>query len=654
MFSRILIANRGEIAVRVIGTCRTLDIETVAVYSDADRRALHVLEADQAMYIGPAPASESYLNIDAIVRAARDSGAEAVHPGYGFLSENADFAQACLDAGLVFIGPSPDAIRMMGDKSAARQIAADHGVPTIPGYDGDGHAPPDLVKHAKKIGFPIMIKAAAGGGGRGMRLVDDPDRFDEAVESARREAERSFGDGRLILERAIVGGRHIEVQVLADNHGAATHLGERDCSVQRRHQKVIEESPSPAVDDALRERMGEAALKMVEAVDYSNAGTVEFMLDASGAFYFLEMNTRLQVEHGVTELVTGLDLVELQLRIASGEPLPLMQEQVTRNGHAIECRIYAEDPASGYLPSAGRLTAFEPPAGEGVRNDIGTYPGDDIGTHYDPMLAKLLTWGADRQEALDRMQSALSAYRIQGVKTNLSMLRSIVSDPVFRKGEATTAYLDSPDAGSEIPPEAILAAFGAVVLGTGVPDGNVWGAVGPWRPSGDRSFDLMYQSTAFTVMGRRTPGSPGRWQVRTNGDAYDVQLSLAPPDRVVVELDGRSAVCTAARHGSDVDISLDDRLITFSLAHKREQHSHAEGHRGKGLVAPMPGLVLRVHAREGDRVRTHQTLVVIEAMKMEHAIEAPHDGIVKKVHCAEGGRVTEGQLLVELEETVPE
>jgi len=655
MFRRVLIANRGEIAVRIIRTCRTLGIETVAVYSDADRRALHVLEADQASYIGASPVAESYLNIEAIVSAGRESGAEAVHPGYGFLAENADFAQACLDAGLAFIGPSPSAIRMMGDKSAARKLAADHGVPTVPGYDGDGQAPPDLVKHAKKIGFPIMIKAAAGGGGRGMRLVDSPDRFEEAAESARREAERSFGDGRLILERAIVGGRHIEIQVLADNHGSAVHLGERDCSVQRRHQKVIEETPSPAVDEALRARMGEAALRVTRAVDYSNAGTVEFLLDSSGGFYFLEMNTRLQVEHGVTELVSGLDLVELQLRVASGEPLPFTQNEVARRGHAIECRIYAEDPAAGYLPSTGRLTAFEPPTGDGVRNDVGTYPGDEISTFYDPMLAKLLTFGEDRVQALGRLRAALAAYRLEGVKTNLALLRTVVSHPAFASGEVATDFLDGLDSGVLEPPiEALMAAFGALVLGASATL-DLWRAVGPWRLGGERRVELQVVGPEQRLLtGRRVPGTTGHWRVETNGESRDVGLTLGPPDHLIVEIAGRATVCRVTRAGASLDVECGDQIYTFALARRHEQHTHLEGHRGKGLIAPMPGLVLRVQVKEGDRVRTHQTLVVIEAMKMEHAIEAPHDGIVKKVHCAEGGRVTEGQLLVELEETVPE
>jgi 3-methylcrotonyl-CoA carboxylase alpha subunit len=652
MFSRILIANRGEIAVRIMRTCRALGVETVAVYSDADRRALHVLEADQAVYIGASPASESYLNIPAVVKAARDSGAEAVHPGYGLLSENADFAQACLDAGIIFIGPSPQAIRTMGDKSTARRLASERGVPTVPGYDGDGQGPPELLTHAKKIGFPVMIKAASGGGGRGMRLVEEEERLEEAAESAKREAERSFGDGRLILEKAIVGGRHIEIQVLADSHGGAVHLGERDCSIQRRHQKVIEESPSPVVDEKLRGRMGDAALEIVRAVDYSNAGTVEFLLGSGRKFYFLEMNTRLQVEHGVTELITGLDLVQLQLRIAAGEPLPFSQQEIKRKGHAIECRIYAEDPAAGYMPSAGRLTAFEAPPGEGVRNDVGTYAGDEISTFYDPMLAKLLTYGAERAQALERTKDALAVYRVEGVKTNLGLLQTVVGHPVFRDGEAGLDFLDGLAEAVFVPDEALLGAFGALILGAGAPP-DPWYAAGPWRSFGERRVQLQQGTALHTLSGRRTTGSRDEWAVNTGERTLVARFTFAPPDRIVLETQGKATPLRVHRVSDDIDILIAGDTYRFSLAHLEEQHAHVEGHRGKGLVAPMPGLVLRVLVKEGERVRTHQTLVVVEAMKMEHAIEAPHDGIVKKVHCAEGGRVTEGQLLVELEEASP-
>jgi acetyl-CoA carboxylase biotin carboxylase subunit len=485
--TRVLIANRGEIAVRIARTCRALRIETVAVYSDADRRALHVLECDRAVHIGGSPAGESYLNIAAIIEAARETGADALHPGYGLLSENPALPEACEAADITFIGPPAQVIRTMGDKAAARQLAQAHDVPTVPGYDGEEQTIEALQARAQHIGWPVMIKAAAGGGGRGMRLVESKKAFAEAAESARREAERAFGNGALILEKAIVGGRHIEIQVLADCHGNVVHLGERDCSTQRRHQKVIEESPSPAVDDALRTRMCEAAVRLASAVGYVNAGTVEFMLDAGGEFYFLEMNTRLQVEHGVTELRTSLDLVALQLAIASGQPLPFAQDAVRFEGHAIECRVYAEDPQKGYLPSPGTITRLRLPRGRGVRNDVGTYEGDEISTYYDPMISKLLTFAPSRIEAIQRMERALARYRVEGVKTNLDFLQTIVMHPAFRAGGVTTDFLDtqlSAEAPSAAPDEAMIAALGLLLLAEDQAD--PWRAAGPTGAGGPR------------------------------------------------------------------------------------------------------------------------------------------------------------------------
>ena len=417
MFPKLLIANRGEIALRIIRTCQRLGIATVAVYSDADRSALHVRAADEAVRIGPAAPAQSYLSVPVLIQAARDSGAAAVHPGYGFLSEDPAFAAACAQAGLVFIGPSPAALRLVGDKTAARRLARDHDLPILPGLPAaDDDA--TLLAGVSSLGFPVMIKAAAGGGGRGMRVVDHPGALPDALATARREAQTAFGDGALFLERAIVGGRHVEVQFIADAHGSALHLGERDCSIQRRHQKVIEESPAPGLSPELRSRMTAAALRLARAADYANAGTAEFLLDADGRFYFLEINARLQVEHGVTELVTGLDLVELQLRVAAGQPLGLVQDDIAFAGHAIECRLYAEDPARGYLPSPGYLSAFEPPVGDGIRNDVGFHAGSHVPAVYDPLLAKLLVHAPARDAALDRCRRALDAYIVEGVTTN--------------------------------------------------------------------------------------------------------------------------------------------------------------------------------------------------------------------------------------------
>ncbi|TMB69172.1 MAG: acetyl-CoA carboxylase biotin carboxylase subunit [Chloroflexi bacterium] len=655
MFSRVLIANRGEIAVRIMRTCRDLGIETVAVYSDADRRALHVLEADSAVYIGASPPGESYLRIDSIVQAAVDSDAEALHPGYGLLSENPALAEACAEAGIVFIGPPPQAMRIMGDKSAARELAASLEVPTIPGYHGDGQHIGVLQAEADKLGYPLMVKAALGGGGRGMRLVEAPEDLENAVEGGRREAERAFGDGRLLLERAVRDARHIEVQILADSLGNTVHLGERDCSVQRRHQKVVEETPSPAVDDDLRARLGEAAIRLAKAVSYESAGTVEFLLEPGDDFYFLEMNTRLQVEHGVTELVTGLDIVALQLAIASGEALPFGQGEVRFRGHAIECRVYAEDPLKGYLPSPGRITAFETPSGEGIRNDIGTYAGDEISTYYDPLLGKLLTWGSDRQEALRRMDRVLAAYRVEGVHTNLPLLRAIIAHPEFHRGEATTEFLDlhlSPEAlALAATDEALISAFGALALGiddTALPD--PWLMAGPHRAGGRTVLALRSGGNAQVVEGQRVAGSTDEWRLSVQGREKQVRFSRVPPNRVITEADARAWPAEASRTASGVVVTTSGKTYTFEWVAGERHAAHAESRRQRGLTAPMPGLVLKVLVRAGEKVRAHQTLIVLEAMKMEHNIDAPYDGTVKNVNCAEGGRVAEGAVLIELEQ----
>jgi 3-methylcrotonyl-CoA carboxylase alpha subunit len=656
MFSKILIANRGEIAVRIARTCRTLGIETVAVYSDADRRALHVLEADRAVHIGGAALAESYLNIDAIIEAARSTGAEAIHPGYGLLSENPAFAAACEEAGIVFIGPPAEVIRIMGDKAEARRLAEANGVPVVPGYNGEDQSNSALLARAKEIGFPIMIKAVAGGGGRGMRLVEDAKRFIEALEAARRESQNAFGDDRLLLERAIVGGRHVEVQILADAYGAVIHLGERDCSVQRRHQKVIEESPSPAVDAELRERMGAAAVRLASGAKYVNAGTVEFLLAQDGSFYFLEMNTRLQVEHGVTELVTGLDIVAQQLAIASGQRLRLNQGDLTFRGHAIECRVYAEDPSTGYLPSPGTISRFEVPEGEGIRNDVGTYAGDTISTYYDPMLAKVLTWGSDRNQAVYRMAQALGRYRIEGVKTNLSLLRAIIAHPVFRSGRATTRFLESELSPERlipvVPREPLLAAFGALVVGLGAKE-DPWQQSGPRRPGGIARADFEFDGAVYTIEGRRVVGSVREWTVALTNGERRVRFEPAGHDLILMEVDGETRSLRVHRSEGGIEVFWAGRSYLFRWSFGEEHHGLLGSPLQKGLTAPMPGLVLKVLVRPGQKVRAHQTLVVLEAMKMEHAIEAPYDGVVTKVHCVEGGRVAEGVVLVELLQEAP-
>jgi acetyl-CoA carboxylase biotin carboxylase subunit len=467
VFSRVLIANRGEIAVRILRTLREMGIRSVAVYSDADRAALHVRKADEAAHIGPAPASESYLNIERILDAARRHKVTAIHPGYGFLSENARFAQACRDAGFIFIGPSPESIALMSSKTGARRVAKGVGTPIVPGTEECLASSADAAAFARETGFPVMLKAVAGGGGKGMRRVDRAEDLPSAFDSASSEAERAFGDGRIYAEKPIENARHIEIQVLGDQHGNLVHLGERECSVQRRHQKVIEESPSPlfARMPQMRERMGEAALHAARAAGYFNAGTVEFLADNSGSFYFLEMNTRLQVEHPVTELVTGLDLVRLQIEIAAGARLPFTQERIVLRGAAIECRIYAEDPANNFFPSPGRITHLAEPSGPGIRLDSGIYPGWTVPIDYDPMLAKLTCWSGTRAQAIDRMRRALGEYYIGGIVSNISLFRTILNDSAFRAGDLDTGYLDrllqrdiQPDA-----PPPDLAAIAALV-----------------------------------------------------------------------------------------------------------------------------------------------------------------------------------------------
>ncbi len=442
MFKKILIANRGEIAVRVIRACREMGIATVAVYSDVDRASLHVRKADEAYHIGPPPAAESYLRIDKILDVAKRSGAEAIHPGYGFLAENAKFAQACADAGVKFIGPTPQSMEMMGSKTRARQEMEKAGVPFVPGTSRGLSSAEEGEQVAERIGYPIMLKAAAGGGGKGMRLVHNREDLRGALEAAQSEAQRSFGDGEVYIEKAIVNPRHIEMQVLADEHGNTVWLGERECSIQRRHQKVLEESPSPIVDAEMRRRMGEVAVKVAQAAHYTNAGTVEFLVDQQKNFYFLEMNTRLQVEHPVTELITGLDLVHLQIHIANGERLPFAQDDIRIRGHAMECRIYAEDPDNNYFPSPGKIAILLAPSGPGIRRDSGMYEGWNVPMDYDPLLAKLISYGTDREQAIQRLQRALYEYFVAGIKTNISLFRRILNDADFQAGKLDTGYLD--------------------------------------------------------------------------------------------------------------------------------------------------------------------------------------------------------------------
>ncbi|MCC6179987.1 MAG: acetyl-CoA carboxylase biotin carboxylase subunit [Chloroflexi bacterium] len=660
-FRRILIANRGEIAIRISRACRELGIRSIAVFSEADRGALHTRLADEAVPIGPAPARESYLSIERVVDAVRRSGADAIHPGYGFLSENADFAAACEQAGLTFIGPSPAAMRLVGDKAAARQLAAAHGVPVVPGYDGPAQDDATLTARAAEIGYPLLVKAVAGGGGRGIRVVTEPDMLAEALTGARREALAAFGDGALLLERYVTSARHVEVQVLGDRHGAILYLGERDCSVQRRHQKVIEECPSPAVTPELRAALGAAAVTVTGAAGYWNAGTCEFLLDETGRFSFIEMNARLQVEHPVTELVTGVDLVRRQIEVAAGLPLDIRQEDVQLRGHAVECRLYAEDPFHDFVPSSGRLTRLRPPLGVGLRHDVGYAEGDTVTTFYDSMLAKLIAYGEDRATAIARACDALQRYEVAGVATNRALLVWILEQTIFRAGETTTQFLEQAWQPAEAarPPAAFVAAAAAIeaaqpvtTIRPGQPS-DPWAALGAWRISG-QGVRRWYRDGDSLIPAVVDADGPGWWRVMVGEEWFRVGVPAEEPSAHVETLDGSRAAADIRvdRRGDGLLVSTADASHVVAWAGPPNPEAALAGVAGGSgadtLVAPMPGRVVRVAVREGDQVRAHQTVAIVEAMKIEHSITAPHDGFVAAVRCQEGEAVDGGQVLVEL------
>jgi 3-methylcrotonyl-CoA carboxylase alpha subunit len=701
MFTKILVANRGEIAVRVITACQEMGITAVAVFSEADRQALHVQMADEAYFIGPAPAAQSYLNIPALIAAAQRSGAQAIHPGYGFLSENADFAEACSQAGIVFIGPPPEAIRLLGSKSEAKQTAERVGVPAVPGYMGDDQSVGRFLAEARKIGFPVMLKAANGGGGKGMRAISSEDGFAEALAGAKREALGAFGSDEMLLEKLVLGPRHVEFQILADAHGNAVHLGERECSIQRRHQKIVEESPSVAITPALRAEMGAAAVRVARAAGYVNAGTVEFLLDQAGQFYFLEMNTRLQVEHPVTEWVTGLDLVKHQIRIAAGEPLQLRQEAITPRGHAIEMRLYAEDPTSNFLPSIGRVEVFAPPRAPGVRVDSGIASGGEVSVHYDPMLAKLIVAGEDRPTTLERLRWALEHWSVLGVETNLPLLRAIATHPAFVAGHTFTDFLAKHDLNPALehpplPVEALLAAAALEVMAE--PEGaagsaaqlpqrdsvrsysangrrlfNPWTQGGGLRRGGEQGANYTYQGREYHLTLAPHPSAPSRWNVcvvgatpaagrkqteaasNQQGEQLTVVLERADARHVVVQIGERRGMATVARR--DYEVLVAWRGVSYRLEAPRPLDVDAlaqGGGAGRGtqqkLTSPMPGTIVKVYVREGERVEAHQPLLVLSAMKMEHAVTATHAAIVRRLPFAEGAAVPGGATLIELGE----
>ena len=612
-FSKILVANRGEIAWRVMRTAKAMGYRTVAVYSDADKDAPHVAFADEAMRLGPPPVGESYLSIARVLEAAQKCGADAVHPGYGFLSENEAFAAACGKAGLVFIGPPPAAIAAMGNKAAAKRRMIDAGVPCVPGHQGADQSDAGLEKAARKIGLPVMVKAAAGGGGRGMRLVESAGDLGEAIRTARAEAESAFGSGELILEKAVIDARHVEIQVFADNHGNVIHLGERDCSVQRRHQKVIEEAPSPAVNADLRNRMGAAAVAAAQAIGYRGAGTVEFLLDADGAFYFLEMNTRLQVEHPVTEAIAGLDLVEWQLRVARGERLPLAQEHVKLAGHAIEVRLYAEDPYAGFMPQTGRVDCWRPAIGPGVRIDHGMKEGLAISPFYDAMIAKVIAHGATREEARARLLQALRDTVVLGPTTNRHFLIRLLEHPEFAAGRATTAFIGKH-------------AFPAPAIS-------------------DRHWQLA-ASLLWRQSAARYPAALRGWR-NSNSEPTPIKLAAGETERTIRLAAGDVGSETPPFYidGSGITLDLDGHTVCFQDRTYLPPIATAEGGDGK-LRAPMDGRIVAVKVSAGDKVTRGQTLVVLEAMKIQHQLKAALDAEVESVTVREGQQVSNRTVLV--------
>lgn len=639
---KILIANRGEIACRIIRTCRAMGIATVAVHSDADTRALHVELADEAIHIGPSQPAESYLSIPRLIEAAQRAGADAVHPGYGFLAENADFARACADAGLVFIGPPVSAIEAMGKKRAAKLMLK--GIPVVPGYSGADQSDPVLIDAAEQIGYPVMVKASAGGGGKGMRRVDTPEDMSAALSAARREALQAFGDDTLILERVILNPRHIEIQIFGDQHSHVIALGERECTIQRRHQKIIEETPSTALTPDLRERMCAAAVSVGRQLRYYSAGTVEFLLDSAGNFYFMEMNTRLQVEHPVTELITGLDLVRWQILVAEGHPLP--QHEVTRSGHAIEARVYAEDPYNEFLPVTGTLLRWKPP--EGVRVESGVRTGDEITIHYDPMIAKIVAHGDHREGAIRRLDRALADLQLLGLRSNVSFLRRVLNHPDHIAGDISTTFIDErPELLTDDPPPpsaALITAALAVQTGQG-----------HWRNNPNRPIRQRFSTAGAQYVVLLTPASADTWQVTIGDTTYDVRVYARSGSDITLSVNGHRRRVTVVAGPAD----------TWWIHTGEETHNlkwlsplplpgatvRTEG----SLRAPMPGQVIAVMVEAGQMVTEGETLLILEAMKMEHRIKAPYAGVVQSVHYHVGQTVQGDAVLLDLSSrTTPE
>ncbi|HEX8605378.1 MAG TPA: acetyl/propionyl/methylcrotonyl-CoA carboxylase subunit alpha [Pseudoduganella sp.] len=669
MFEKILIANRGEIACRVASTAHRMGIRTVAVYSEADAGARHVEMCDEAVLIGPAAARESYLKGDTIIAAALATGAQAIHPGYGFLSENDEFAQACADHGLVFIGPPAAAMRAMGSKSAAKTLMEQADVPLVPGYHGERQDSAFLQQQADRIGYPVLLKASAGGGGKGMRIVERSDDFADALASCKREASSSFGDDKVLVEKYLTRPRHIEIQVFADTHGECIYLFERDCSVQRRHQKVLEEAPAPGMTPERRRAMGQAAVNAAKAVGYVGAGTVEFIANQDGTFYFMEMNTRLQVEHPVTEMITGTDLVEWQLRVANGEALPLLQHQLRIDGHAIEARIYAENPEKGFLPAIGRLRHLHAPqavhfaCNDGapaappapVRIDAGVREGDAISPFYDPMIAKLIVWGADRQQALVRMRQALAAYQVVGLSTNVAFLQRLMDSDAFANADLDTGLIEQNravlfPAPSPASREVLALATAALLQGERPHDvqgtGDPWRQLNGWRMNGRlvRTLNLGDDSGARGVS---VTYAGGGWAFGMDGASQSLTLVRVEGSELWIKLDGQLLRGCVVREGDAFHVFAHGRHAVLQYIDPLAHAGEAEAEAG-ALTAPMPGKIVALLVAAGARVTKGAPLLVMEAMKMEHTIAATHDGTVEKMLYQVGDQVTDGAQLLTL------
>lgn len=663
LFNKILIANRGEIACRVIKTAQRLGIKTVAVYSAADKDALHVTLAGEAVLIGPAPARESYLLSEKIIAAAQKTGAEAIHPGYGFLSENSDFAQACENAGIRFIGPPVAAIEAMGSKSAAKQIMESAGVPLVPGYHGDDQTESVLADAASAMGFPVLLKATAGGGGKGMRQVWSKEEFAAALAAAKREAYSSFGDDRMLVEKYLQGPRHVEIQVFCDTQQQGVYLAERDCSVQRRHQKVIEEAPAPGVDPKLRQQMGEAALAAANAIGYVGAGTVEFLLDRDGVFFFMEMNTRLQVEHPVTEMITGVDLVEWQFRVAAGEPLPLKQDEISITGHAFEARIYAEDPDQEFMPQTGTLHHLQPPLeSEHVRVDTGVRAGDAVSVHYDPMIAKLITWDEDRASALARLRGALRDYRIAGVTTNVEFLYNLSSTTAFTNADLDTGFIEQHSEEifhqretdlSKVLPLAVLYLLLAeqraaqAVQNMSADRWSPWGARNSWRlnATGARNVLIEYQGSEYAVVVHTDTNGAYRL---TSTAGHWVCSGELQSDQLMATIDGHRQLISVADHDGQYTLFSPDFAWHFRLSPPDLGADQGDS-KGGDFTAPMNGTIVALVAEPGTIVAAGDTLLVMEAMKMEQAITAHNAGQVTQFFFQPGDLVDGGAALLEFE-----